>query len=192
MHIAFVDTETTGLKSGFNRVIEVAVQIVNVTTKETHLLASHEFRQRPDSSTPCDEKAFQINGYHAKHPDWVAAPVLNTDAAKAQWAEVCRLTAGLPLCGQNVGFDRDFIAAELSAHGLVPLWDRRIIDLQSFSALAAIKSGLSRFALHGVYEALGGPKLQEHRAMADIMRGRFLFEKVARPFFTSVTEKKED
>jgi DNA polymerase III alpha subunit (gram-positive type) len=185
MRIAFVDTETTGLKPGFNRVIEVAIQIVDVTRSSTDVVASAQYRQRPDTNTPCDAKAFQVNGYHEKHADWIGAPIVNSAVAKSQWDEVCKLTAGLPLCGQNVSFDRDFIAAELSVHGLVPLWERRLIDLQSFSAIAAIKTGLSRFALHAVYDALGGPTLQEHRAMADVERGKFVFQKVAGPFFAA-------
>jgi len=59
------------------------------------------------------------------------------------------------------------------------------VDIQALSAVAAIKLGLPKFGLHPVYEALGGPKLQEHRAMADIERGKFVFEKVAGPFFAA-------
>ena len=185
MLIAFVDTETTGLKAGFNRVIEAAVQLVDVRPQEMTVMSSFVLRQRVDlSMTPWSPVAMKINGYF-DNPDWKGAPLAGTEAALELWRQYASLLGSVPLCSQNVRFDRDMIEAELAYFDLEPKWDRRAIDIQSFSAVAAVKLGLLKFGLHQVYDALGGPKLQEHRAMADIERGKFVFEKVARPFFAA-------
>lgn len=185
MLIAFVDTETTGLKAGVNRVIEAAVQLVDVRPQEMTVMSSFVLRQRVDlSMTPWSPVAMKINGYF-DNPDWDKAPLAGTETALKLWWQYASLLGNVPLCSQNVGFDCDMIKAELAYFDLEPTWDRRAIDIQSFSAVAAIKMGLPKFGLHQVYDALGGPNLQEHRAMADIERGKFVFDKVARPFFAA-------
>jgi DNA polymerase III alpha subunit (gram-positive type) len=185
MLIAFVDTETTGLKAGVNRVIEAAVQLVDVRPQEMTVMSSFVLRQRVDlSMTPWSPVAMKINGYF-DNPDWEKAPRAGTETALKLWRQYASLLGNVPLCSQNVRFDCDMIKAELAYFDLEPTWDRRAIDIQSFSAVAAIKMGLPKFGLHQVYDALGGPNLQEHRAMADIERGKFVFDKVARPFFAA-------
>ena len=186
MILAFIDTETTGLEPGLNRVIEAGLQLVDVTSSEMKVHFSTVLRQRVDLKT-ChwSAEAFKVNGYRDDHPDWADAPWAGSPKACTRWQYFSDMIGQSILCSQNVAFDRDFIAAELVRLGIKPRWDRRVVDLQAFSAVAAIKLGLPKFGLHQVYDALGGPKLQEHRAMADIERGKFVFEKVARPFFVA-------
>lgn len=186
MILAFIDTETTGLKPGVNRVIEAGLQIVEVTPGGMHVHSSTVLRQKVLlSGCAWSEEALKVNGYREDHPDWADAPLAGSPAAQTHWRYFADLLSKAILCSQNVPFDRDFIAAELALFGIEPKWDRRAVDIQALSAVAAIKLGLPKFGLHQVYEALGGPKLQEHRAMADIERGKFVFEKVSGPFFAA-------
>ena len=186
MILAFIDTETTGLKPGFNRVIEAALQIVDVNPNGMKVHSSTTLRQKVNLAVhPWSEEALKVNGYRDDHPDWVGAPMAGSHDAAVRWRYFSDLLSKAILCSQNVPFDRDFIAAELAFVGIEPRWDRRVVDIQALSAVAAIKLGLPKFGLHQVYEALGGPKLQEHRAMADIERGKFVFEKVSGPFFAA-------
>jgi DNA polymerase III alpha subunit (gram-positive type) len=186
MILAFVDTETTGLKPGVNRVIEAALQTVEVTWSGIKPITTLVMRQRVNlSTTPWSPEAFRVNGYEEEHPDWKDAPLVGSSEAQSRWRYFNDLVSGHCLCSQNVGFDRDFLAAELAYFGMEPRWDRRTVDIQALSALAAIKLGLPKFGLHQIYDALGGPKLQEHRALADIERGKFVFEKVAGAFFAA-------
>jgi len=184
--LAFIDTETTGLEPGLNRVVEAGLQIVEVTPSDMKVHFSTVLRQRVDLTTcSWSAEALKVNGYHHSHPDWADAPWAGSPEAHERWQYFSDMIGQSVLCSQNVPFDRDFIAVELARLGIKPRWDRRVVDIQALSAVAAIKMGLPKFGLHQVYEALGGPKLQEHRALADIERGKFVFDKVARPFFAA-------
>lgn len=187
MILAFIDTETTGLEPGHNRVLEAGLQLIDATKEGAMiLLHSQLLRQRVDLKvSPWAPEALRVNGYYDEHPDWVGAPMADTPDAFEKWRSFADRLTGAILCSQNVGFDRSFLKAEFDRFELEPKWDRRAVDLQALSAVAAIKFGLPRFGLHQVYTALGGPKLQEHRAMADIERGKFVFEKVSVPFFAA-------
>lgn len=186
MILAFIDTETTGLEPGKNRVVEAALQIVEVTSKGLTVHAEAVVRQKVNlETTPWSTKAFDVNGYHPEHPDWADAPMAGSPEAQARWRYFADLLDQKILCSQNVPFDRDFIAAELQHFDIRARWDRRSVDLYGLSAVVAVKYDLKYFGLEYVYEALGGPKLPKHRALADIERGKFVFEKVSGPFFAA-------
>lgn len=191
MKLAMVDVETTGLDPKKHRVLEVAVEIVDVTSKGIHVVNTLEFRQNVDLTEPCWEPAaLAVNGYHSEHPDWKGAPNVHVlkdmDEVRLNWIQVAELTHALLLCSQNVPFDRDFMAAEMARVGVKPTWARRCVDLQSFSFVACVETGSEKFALHDVYRALGGPDLQEHRAAADVARGKYLLAHVVKRYFHDV------
>jgi DNA polymerase-3 subunit epsilon len=191
MRLALVDVETTGLDPKKHRVLEVAIEIVDATPKGIHVVNTLEFRHNVNLAEPCWEPAaLAVNGYHEEHPDWKGAPNVHVpedqDGVRWNWVHVAELTHTLPLCSQNVPFDRDFMAAEMARVGVKPTWARRFVDLQSFSFMACLETGREKFALHDVYKALGGPDLQEHRAVADVARGKYLLAHALKRYFHDV------
>lgn len=186
MKLAFVDVETTGLKPGVNRVIEVAAVIAEAAPTGLSTIDTLDFQQVVDlTQGPWSAKALEVNGYFPGHPDWDGAPKAGSRKAQELWKKLADLLAGCTLCSQNVSFDRDFIAAEMAYFDLPAKWGRRTFDLQGLAALVAIKHGLASASLHAAYDALGGPKLPEHRAMTDVQRGVYLYKTVAGAFFAA-------
>ena len=192
MRLAFVDVETTGLDKPITsngwpvyRVVEVALTVANVTRDGVVIEHQLDFKQRfdrtKDAWTP---KALEINGYDDRPgAPWADAPLRETPAAIAQWAKLVALTNRLPLCSQNVPFDRAFLAGEVGRLNMRAGWGRRFVDLMSFSALIAVEHEMEDFGLHKVYAAMQGPPLPEHSAPADVTRGLHVFLEHHRRYF---------
>ena len=187
MKLALVDVETTGLQAGRHRVIEAGCLIVDVTPKGIEEVGQPlVFRHRIDRKIHAwEDGAFRVNGYRDDHPDWAGMPDVDSAQAKSNWQTLLALASRLPLCSQNVPFDRAFMDAEVQKHGLRPSWGFRFVDIMSFSFLGAVKIGAEKFGLHDVYSALGGPPLEEHRSLADIRRGLFVMQQAHKPYFTT-------
>lgn len=185
MKLAFVDVESTGFEAGRHRVVEAAVQVFVATPEGLgNPVLKMGLRQRIDRSvTPWTPEAFKVNGFNENHPDWIWALTPGSQDACQEWSLFAAALDGATLCAQNVPFDRGFIEAELAYFDIKPTWGRRFFDLQSLTAMAAIKLGLENARLHDVYTALGGPEIQAHRAMADVERGKFVYEAVTRSYF---------
>lgn len=181
--LAFVDVETTGLNDQAHRVIEIAVTRVrpDPATWDSPLdHACFRFTPSTEDMARAEEQAFKTNGFHLAHPDWVGAPAIDSTEAALCWNQVAKITRKASLVSQNVPFDRGFMWEELKRrgllfnhekYGLLPPWERRFVELQSFSWLIAHEKGLGQFGLHYAYEGIGGPALIEHRAEADVKRG---------------------
>lgn len=181
--LAFIDVETTGLDDQRHRVIEVAVTRVRPHPDTWNTPLDHVcFRFTPSSADMenASQEAFKVNGYHTEHPEWASAPPIDSDEATRAWQRVAEVTRKATLVSQNVPFDRGFMWEELKRrgllyshekYGLLPPWERRAVDIQSFSWMVALEYGLSQYGLHLVYESLGLPSLTEHRAEADVKRG---------------------
>lgn len=188
MKLAFIDVETTGLKpEEGHRVVECAVEVVDVTRTGFRMIEEYEFRARVPQRLPSYEGAFKINGYDdSPNGAWHGAPLVDDPATAAAWRRVVTLTMKLPLCSQNVPFDRAFMEAECARHGVRPGWGRRFVDIMSFAVLIAIENEIGEFGLHKVYEKLAAEKLPEHRSKADIARGKRVFGEVHKRFFHAV------
>ena len=187
MKLAFVDVETTGFDAGRHRVVEAALQLHLATPEGLKSLGvAMTLRQHFDRAvTPWTPEALKVNGYSEHHPDWYMALMPGSAQACTAWTQFAGYLEGAVLCSQNVPFDRGFIEAELRHFGIKPKWERRFFDIQALSALVAVKLGLPKAGLHDAYAALGGPKLEEHRAMADVERGKFVYEAVTKGWFST-------
>ena len=131
-------------------------------------------------------EAVEVNGYYDGHPDWKNSAVIGSVEAKEDYRKFIAASKRAMLTAYHLPFDKGFLQAELECYGLVPQWDRRGIELMSYGLLVALDKGLDKMPLHAIYESLGGPKLPEHRAMADIERGKFVFMEAHRRFFHGV------
>lgn len=194
--LAFIDVETTGLDDTKNVVIEIAVTRVPPNPAEWHKVvdkACYRFTPLSNDVAEAEPKAFETNGFYVGHPDWAEAPLRDSVAAGESWAHVKEILKDASLVSQNVPFDRGFIWQALLGrnmlynhpkYGLQPPWARRFVDIQSYSCLIAMQKGMIKWGLHDVYEALQLPKLTEHRAEADVLRGMAVMKHVYDRFLT--------
>jgi hypothetical protein len=190
--LAFIDVETTGLNDQEHRVIEVAVARVRpdpVTWDTPLAVASFRFTPSSADMAKAEPAAFKTNGFYLGHPDWADALPIDSDAATQAWNNIAKITRKATIVAQNVPFDRGFMWEELKRrgllykheqYGLLPPWERRFVELQSFSWLIAQEKGLGLFGLHHAYAAMEGPELIEHRAEADVKRGMAVMRHVYR------------
>ena len=96
MKLAMIDVETTGLDPAKgHRVIEFALQVVDVLPDDLHVVEAFEFKQKIDIHRHVWEPgAFKANGYFDGHPEWRDAPLVDTVEAKAGWARVVAILEG--------------------------------------------------------------------------------------------------
>jgi len=178
MNICFIDTETSAYKPENGRIVEIAYEIctpwpeleVLTSVDQKIQLFDHDRRK-------AEPKALAINRYSDE--EWATAPTPSMNLWQ-KLTQPLRLV-NLVLCGQNVGFDRDWILSEMRRYDLLdedaaePPWGRRFVDVQSYSHIVAEELSLPDFGLHTVYDALGGPPLPPHRAHPDVLRAKFVY-----------------
>ena len=172
--LVICDTETTGLSPSEHRIIEVAYAKVTPGGWGDFTIRSHRFDLTPAAYRAGEARAYQVNGYQPGHPDWAGVPVIDTEAAKAQWRAIERDLTDVILVNQNVSFDAKFLLSEFDRHnngiaGEAP-WHTHKWEVMTFSKLHMKAAGQKGWALHKTYELLKGPKLPEHRAEADVLR----------------------
>lgn len=168
---AWLDTETTGLYPERGaRVIEVAVVVTDIDlvpirngeyVTKIQLPAEDWANAQPD--------ALRVNGYTPEL--WAGAPMTSEEV----WRPVQQLTNGAVLAGQNLPFDESMIIAEFDRYGMKPTWNRRRLEMMTFTSMIGEFLGLPKRGLHDVYDALGGPPLPPHQARADIQRCHYVY-----------------
>ena len=174
--LAWVDTETSGLEPDKDRIIEIAIVVTDGDLNEIETF-EQKIRLSPTDRLAASPKALEVNGYN--DADWAEAPL----PSKEIWERVYQLTNRRLLAGQNVTqFDAKFIAAEMMRFGIRPGWDRRMADTMedSIRIMYALgvrhPKGYPTAGLEFVYDALGGPSMPAHRAMADVRRAMFVYK----------------
>ena len=175
--IAWLDTETSGLDPQRDRIIEIAIIVTDGDLNELDHF-EQKIRLSPIDRLAASPRALEINGYTDE--DWYDAPL----PCKEIWQRVDDMTNGALLGGQNVTqFDSKMIAAEMMRFGLRPRWDRRMADVMGDSVrvmnyfdIRHPRTGVPTAGLEFVYDALGGPPMVTHRAMADVRRAMFVYK----------------
>lgn len=175
MNICFIDTETSAAKPANGRIVEIAYEVCTpwpelqvLTSMEQKIqLSERDFRR-------AEPKALAVNQY--TEDQWANAPLASAEL----WRELTRPLVNVVLCGQNVGFDRDWILSEMARYDLLdpaadePPWGRRFIDVQAYSHAIAEELHLPDFGLHTVYDTIG-PPLPRHRAYPDVQRAKTVY-----------------
>jgi len=159
-NLLFVDSETTGLKPGFNEAIEWA----GILTKPDGLtvIDTFEAKVKPRHMDRFDAKARAVNGYN--EAEWADAPPAPEVAEK-----MLQLARGAILVGQNVSFDENFLTAFLAEHEYTPSWHYHKIDTMVL-AWPLIKAGkIKGLSLVDLAMWAGVEQKTPHRAMSDVL-----------------------
>lgn len=175
MKFVIIDTETTGLKADKHRIIEVAYQLVELTRDGLNVLTPiTERRFRPGPSVAYVQSAYDVNGYHDGHPDWLNAPEVDSPEAKDSWTEFVKDVSDASFAGHNVEFDRGFVLATLERLGVPHRIHYKTYDTSGFVATVAAHWGLKSWKLAEAFTALCGglsnygEHLRPHRAAGDV------------------------
>ncbi len=145
-----LDTETTGLRPGPDRVIEIA----GIRLRGDEVLDSFQSLVNPQRRLP----PFIVQFTGISQQMLVGAP-----SAENVLPDFLRFIEGAILVGHNIGFDLGFLSHESQLLGRVFPAD----GLDTIPLARRLLPGLRRFKLDVVAEYLKIPAMQRHRAMGD-------------------------
>ncbi|HZO73473.1 MAG TPA: exonuclease domain-containing protein [Ktedonobacteraceae bacterium] len=145
-----LDTETTGLRPGPDRVIEVA----GVRLRGDEVIASFQHLINPGRRIP---------PFIAKFTGITQEMVNEAPSAAEIFPELQRFIDGAILVGHNLGFDIGFLSHEARLLGQGFPLD----GLDTIPLARRFLPGLKRFRLDVVAEHLKIPTMNRHRAMGD-------------------------
>lgn len=166
MKLAYIDTETTGLRAGWHEMIELAI-IIEVGGQ---IIEQYHWRLRPQNMERANETALKINGY--SHSKWRDAIEFSTIAF-----DVKEILSGCIVIGHNPIFDIDFLNESLFMAG-VPGIHPKMIDTRVlvFEHLHWLQST----SMDTVRKFFGWPTDKAHTAEFDAMQCRKLYHKLCR------------
>lgn len=171
--LAFLDTETTGLKPSVCNVIDVAV-IRNGLPWQTRIKIS-EYDERRGDSESRGKSWREVTGYTREK--WSTAP---NEAKVAD--ELALQLHGCVLVGHNVDFDVGFLSALLERHGISwrSVFSGSMIDTYPLCKSVLGRMGLKKFSLNACCEFLGLETEGDHEALGGAMRCRQLYVEFVR------------
>ena len=166
MKIAYIDTETTGLRAGWHEMIELAILI----ELNGQIIDEMHWRFRPQHLERADEIALKINGF--SHAKWRDAIEFSSVAE-----EIKEILTGCIVIGHNPIFDIEFLNESFFVAG-VPgirpkLIDTRVLVFEHLSCLDSTSMDTCR-------KFFGWPTDGAHTAMFDAKQTRKLYHKLCR------------
>lgn len=174
--ITFLDTETTGLKAGWNEIVEVACVVTDIAGV---VLEEFSTLVMPENPGRCSEEAAGVNGFSLEEWSDRKAPTFAQIVPK-----VLQIVSSKTIVGHNLAFDMRFLRAELEANGkTVPL--RNEICTQKLVGTALRLRGCKNKKLVTICEHLGVDHTDAHTALGDAHACR-------RVYFTLYPPKPED
>tara|TARA_Y100001963_G_scaffold150181_1_gene230893 strand:- start:17 stop:589 length:573 start_codon:yes stop_codon:yes gene_type:complete len=167
--LAFIDVETTGLRSDYHEIIEIYILKITGDKKE-----SYEAKIKPVHLDRADKKALKINGYDPKK--WKDA--IDQRSAAIQISEF--LKGGYRIVGHNPSFDMGFIRSLLEDHNCSTWIDYRYIDTIVLAIEHLEYCGLDSFSLSACRSFFGWDDNGSHTAKKDALDAFRLYEKLYR------------
>ncbi|NGX39345.1 MAG: DNA polymerase III PolC-type [Chlamydiae bacterium] len=148
----YYDTETTGIRSEKDRIIEIAAY---------DPIEGRSFCEFVNPGSPIPPEASAI--HHIT--DEMVADASSFEEIGLAFAEFCPENTVL-IAHNNDGFDKHFLEKEFSRSSLtLPSWEY----LDSLKWARRYRSDLPRHSLQHLREAYGIPSNQAHRALDDVM-----------------------
>ena len=165
----YIDTETTGLKSEYHEIIEIAIICED---EKGRVIESFYSKVRPQHIERSNPRALEINGYDAKK--WKDAPTFDQIAP-----QVRRLVADCVWIGHNPKFDYEFVQDALFRCGQVPI-RCRLIDTTVLVYEHLLPLGCNGLSMDSARQFLRLDTSKAHTAAFDAKQTRQLYHKLAR------------
>ena len=164
--MAYIDTETTGLRAGWHEMIELAI-IIEI---DGQIIEQYHWRLKPQYLERADEIALKINGY--SHAKWREA----VDFVSIAY-QVKDILSSCIVIGHNPIFDIEFLNESFFVAG-VPGIRPKMIDTRVlvFEHLHWLNST----SLDTVRKFFAWPTAGAHTAMIDTQQCRQLYHKLCR------------
>ena len=165
----WVDTETTGLDSVNNDIIEIA--IIRVEDGHETVIHAKVKMERPENAS---QKALEVNGYTPEA--WAEA-----EDPATFWQKVADsgILSDCIVAGQNVRFDAAFLNETFKRHGIDARMDYHLYDTCTLT-LEYLKDYVESISLVPTCVALGIPVRDAHTALADCRLAMAVNEKLYR------------
>jgi len=146
-----LDAETTGFNPGPDRVVEVALVVVDYgqRVEAFQSLVNPGIRTKPGARA--------VNGI-------TDAMLANAPLPDEVWPRVVELIGERPVVAHNASFDRGFVMHELQLLGLQPIKTQWVCSMQQGQRLLGYRPRLSDLVRH----VCGSSPRGLHRAMADV------------------------
>ena len=166
MKLAYIDTETTGLRAGWHEMIELAI----IIESDGQIIDRYHWRLKPHNLHRADEIALKINGY--SHAKWRDAVDFVTIGHKVK-----DILTGCIVIGHNPIFDIEFLNESFFVAG-VPgirpkMIDTRVLMFEHLHWLNSTSMDTAR-------KFFGWPTDQAHTAMFDAQQCQKLYHKLCR------------
>lgn len=158
-NLAFVDCETTGLDPSVDRMVEIAVMIVNPVNLEV-LDRFSSFIALPDEC-PFPEEVSKINGI-------TRSMLTGAPSELVVLAVVAQKIAGCTIVGHNVSFDKSFIVAATNRVGVKLSIDYHSLDTCSLAWPLKALGLVEKLKLEVLCKHFTIPTEGAHRAMFDV------------------------
>ena len=155
--VCIIDTETTGLQSGFHELIEVAAIRIDRDTRE-----AKTFYFRPMRPDRASDRALEVNGWSQDR--WARLPHPQSPKGLEQYTDLIDMCQRCYIIGHNVGFDLEFLREHLRIHGMT----RRAEKARSALSRPKIRGEIDTIGL--TWLALGN---RVDRLSLDHLRERF-------------------
>jgi DNA polymerase-3 subunit epsilon len=153
MHICFLDTETTGTNLQQDKIIEIALKVIEInknTGGDIKVIDSYQSLQDP--GIPIPESASEINGIYDA----------DVKGKNIDWDKVSHLISNAQLVvAHNAKFDRPFVDSQIEASKNNKIWACSINDINWMERGFKNTKQELLCIWHGFY-------YESHRAMLDV------------------------
>lgn len=157
-HLAFVDVETTGFSTDYDRIIQICI-----------MSGPQSFVTYVNPKRELDSRAMAVNGI-------TEADVRLAPPFEAISRTIYELLAGKIIVGHNVCFDLRFIASELKASALTVSPFEYICTMSLEKMLFGAGQGSGFYTLPACLERIGVVNDKAHDALHDVLATKRLFE----------------
>jgi DNA polymerase-3 subunit epsilon len=159
-HIAFFDTETSGLDPNTQEILSLAIVRVDAKTFET--IGTFYKKIQPTRIHLAAPKALEVNGYTAEK--WADAVDL-----KSALTEAVGLLKNAVWGGHNVSFDVNFLSAAFANAGVpMPQNNYHKLDTMLMAWPYLVRGEVSSMSLDAMCKLFGISRPEPHDALDDV------------------------
>jgi DNA polymerase III epsilon subunit family exonuclease len=159
MKLGFIDTETTGLDPHNDRIVEIAVVIVDSSNLQVVEEYSSLVSLPPEH--PFSAEAQRVNGITR---EMLASAPSEQDV----FAKVATMLTHCTVVGHNVSFDLAFLGATLQRLGISSKYSYHSIDTVSCAFFLKLQGTVSNLKLTTLSAHFSIPHNSAHRALGDV------------------------